>query len=73
VVTNIRELVKEVRDLIADKYATADTIHAVRESVVFNTGRSIEYFVDVFDLMLRGEGHPEWNLGATKPKTQSQE
>lgn len=60
VAENIGEMVEKIRLLLATKDEFSPGIREYRDSIVYNIGKSEDYFVDNIEYILQDKKHPDW-------------
>jgi CDP-glycerol glycerophosphotransferase (TagB/SpsB family) len=61
IATNTRELIEKIKLALKNKDKFKRKIRKFRDSVMFNVGRSEDYFVENFHYIAEDKKHPDWH------------
>ena len=60
IVSNETELLEKVKELLQDNISFSQNIRDHRDSLIYNVGKSEEYFVDNWEYIIEDKKHPDW-------------
>lgn len=56
----VEEVIEKIRLLLKTRDEFSEKIRQYRDSIIFNIGKSEDYFVDNFDYIIKDKKHPDW-------------
>ncbi|MFC1918890.1 hypothetical protein ACFLWW_02840 [Chloroflexota bacterium] len=60
VAQDINEILEKIQLLLTDKDGFSARIQEYRDSLIYNIGKSEDYFVDNFEYIIEDKKHPDW-------------